>query len=176
MGGLAGVAPGMMRAAIKMRYWALAAGLALALSPAWAQALRNYAPGNIDFALPDKWSAEARGQKLTMVNATEDAFVVFLMLKPESEPSFKIQIAKALTSQFEDVVLVDDGQKLTVDNVPALALRGTGNSDATPIAFRALVLMVKGRAPVMVLAYTTPANFPATDPSFVAVFDSLKVK
>ena len=166
----------MIQAANELKRLAIVTALAMAVSPAWAEAPRNYAPGNIDFAVPEKWSAEAHGQKMTMVNPTEDAFVVFLLLKPEAEPSFKVQIAKALTSQFEDVVLVDDGQKLTVDSVPALALRGTGNSDATPIAFRALVLMPKGRAPVMVLAYTTPANFPATDPSFVAVFDSLKVR
>ena len=141
-----------------------------------AQSPRIFVPGSIEFAVPDKWNAEARGQKMTVVNASEDAFIVFLVLRQEDGPAFKLQLGKVLASQFEDVAMADEGQKLSVDSTPALALRGSGSSDATPIAFRAVVLMPKGRAPVMVLAYTTPANFPATDPSFVAVFDSLKVK
>lgn len=166
-----------MQSAVGLLKYALIGLAALAMASAGhAQSPRLFVPGKIEFTVPDKWVAEARGQKMTVVGPTEDAFIVFLMLKQVEGAELRIEIGKVLASQLDDVVLPDEGQSLTVDGTKALALRGSGASDAVSIAFRAMVLMPKGRAPVMVLAYTTPANFPATDPTFVAVFDSLKVK
>lgn len=152
--------------------WAVLAGV-----PALAQVQReraDYAPGNLEFQIPDKWSVETSKQKLTLVAPDEDGFVQFSPLQAGTDAQLRAQVAQALTTYLSDTVLADPGDMTEVNGMPAFRVSGSASSDATPVQFLALVVSSTPSRPVLVLAYAAQDSFAAYTPVFEALIKSLK--
>lgn len=160
----------------------LAAGLtaltmavsSLAAAPAQAQSQEraDYAPGGLEFRLPDKWSVETGKQKLTLVAPDEDGFIQFTLLQPGNDASLRAQVAQALTTYLSDTVLADPGDTTTISGMQGFRVSGSGSSDATPVQF--LAVTVTAAKPVLILAYASDESFAAHAPVFEALIKSLK--
>ena len=154
------------------------AGLAvlclLLAAPALAQSAKGeFAAGELEFAVPAKWSVEGGRQKVILVSPGEDAFVEFTLLRPGNENALKAQLGQRLSSTLADTVLSDDGQSTRINGMPAVKVTGIGSSDATAVRFVALALTPTAKQPVMVLAYTTQDGFTDLQPVFETLFASL---
>ena len=160
------------------RLWAaLALALvAVAIDPARAQAPQRaeYAPGGLEFALPDKWSVETSKQKLTLVAPNEDGFVQFSLLQPANDAQLRAQMAQALTTYLSDTVLADPGDTTQINGMSGFRVSGNASSDATPVQFVALVVLPTPAKPVLVLAYASQESFATHIAVFEAVIKSLK--
>jgi len=141
---------------------------------AQGQQRADYAPGNLEFQIPDKWSVETSKQKLTLVAPDEDGFVQFSPLQPGTDAQLRAQVAQALTTYLSDTVLADPGDMTEVNGMPAFRVTGTASSDATPVQFLALVVSSTPARPVLVLAYAAQDSFAAYTPVFEALIKSLK--
>ncbi len=146
----------------------------LAAAPVRAQERAEYAPGGLEFRLPDKWSVETGKQKLTLVAPNEDGFIQFTVLQPGNDASLRAQVAQALTTYLSDTVLADPGDSIAVNGMPAFRVSGTGASDATNVRFMAVAVAVSQAKPVLVLAYASDESFAAHAPVFEALVKSLK--
>ena len=144
----------------------------LAAVPARAQDRAEYAPGNLHFTIPDRWSVETGKQKLTLVSPDEDGFVQFTVLQPGNDASLRAQVAQALTTYLSDTVLADPGDTTTITGMPGFRVSGTGSSDATVVQFVAVT--VTAGKPVLILAYASDDSFAAHSPIFEALIKSLK--
>lgn len=144
----------------------------LAAAPVRAQERAEYAPGNLQFTIPDKWSIETGKQKLTLVAPNEDGFVQFTVLQPGNDASLRAQVAQALTTYLSDTVLADPGDTTTISGMQGFRVSGTGSSDATNVQFVAVT--VTAGKPVLVLAYASDESFAAHAPIFEALIKSLK--
>jgi hypothetical protein len=157
--------------------WLTAVALTLAgfgASPVQAQGRAEYAPGNLEFRLPDKWSVETGKQKLTLVAPNEDGFIQFTLLQPGNDAMLRAQVAQALTTYLTDTVLADPGDTGTLNNMPSFRVSGTGASDATTVQFVAVAMTPAQATPVLVLAYASQDSFAAHAPVFEALIKSLK--
>jgi len=145
---------------------------------AWTDPVRadpgEFVPGHLAFQIPPQWTAEGKKAKLTLVSPGEDAFVVLTVLQPGDENALRAQTAQLLAQYLADMALADSGQRATIAGMPGLRFKGTGSSDATSVRFIAAVVTPERYPPVMLLAYTTQANFAATEPVFEAFLTSLK--
>ena len=150
------------------------AGLAAAPVTAQAQSQERaeYAAGNLQFTIPDKWSVETGKQKLTLVAPHEDGFIQFTVLQPGNDASLRAQVAQALTTYLSDTVLADPGDTTTISGMQGFRVSGTGSSDATNVQFVAVT--VTAGKPVLVLAYASDESFAAHAPIFEALIKSLK--
>lgn len=146
----------------------------LAAEPAPAQERAEYAPGGLVFALPDRWSVETSKQQLTLVAPNEDGFVQFMPLQPGNDAALRAQVAQLLSTYLADTVLADPGDSVTVNDMPAFRVSGSGSSDATPVQFIAVAVSASAARPVLVLAYAAQDSFPAYAPLFEALIRSLK--
>lgn len=134
----------------------------------------EYAPGGLEFALPDKWSVETSKQKLTLVAPNEDGFVQFSLLQPANDAQLRAQMAQALTTYLSDTVLADPGDSTQLNGMPGFRVSGNASSDATPVQFVALVVSPTPSKPVLVLAYASQESFATHTAVFEAVIKSLK--
>lgn len=148
--------------------------VSLAAAPAGAQDRAEYAPGGLEFRLPDKWSVETGKQKLTLVAPNEDGFIQFTVLQPGNDASLRAQVAQALTTYLSDTVLADPGDTTTISGMQGFRVTGSGSSDATNVQFVAVVLTVSQSKPVLVLAYASDESFAIHAPVFEALIKSLK--
>jgi|CXWL01.1.fsa_nt_gi hypothetical protein len=144
----------------------------LAAMPVQAQDRAEYAPGGLEFRLPDKWSVETGKQKLTLVAPNEDGFIQFTVLQPGNDASLRAQVAQALTTYLSDTVLADPGDTTTISGMQGFRVSGTGSSDATVVQFVAVT--VTAGKPVLILAYASDDSFAAHSPIFEALIKSLK--
>jgi hypothetical protein len=132
-----------------------------------------FAAGHLAFQIPAQWSSEGRRTRFNLVSPGEDAFIVLTVLQPGDENVQRAQAGQLLNQYLADVALADGGEKTTLGGMPALRFTGTGSSDATSVTFVAAVVVPRGNAPVLVLAYTTQSSFAATAPAFEAFLASL---
>ena len=156
-------------------HWLTAVALvvaSLAAVPAQAQERAEYAPGSLQFTIPDKWSVETGKQKLTLVAPNEDGFVQFTVLQPGNDASLRAQVAQTLTTYLSDTVLVDPGDTTTISGMPGFRVTGTGSSDATVVQFVAVT--VTAAKPVLILAYASEDSFVAHSAVFETLIKSLK--
>jgi hypothetical protein len=156
----------------------VALALALLAATAWSDPVKadpgQFVPGHLAFQTPPQWTAEGKKAKLTLVSPAEDAFIVLTVLQPGDENALRAQTGQLLSQYLTDMALADGGQRATIAGMPGLRFKGTGSSDATSVRFVAAVVTPERYAPVMLLAYTTQANFAAAEPVFEAFFASLK--
>jgi hypothetical protein len=154
---------------------AVALALLLCLGPSPARAESGQFPaGHLGFVLPAQWSAEANRSKLSLLSPGEDAFIVLSVLPPGDDNLLRAEAGQQINRYLADVALADGGHNTRLGGMPALRFKGTGSSDATSVAFAAAVVVPDKATPVLVLAYTTSANFAAAEPLFEAFFASLK--
>ncbi len=146
----------------------------LATETARAQERATYDPGNLQFALPDRWSVETSKQQLTLVAPNEDGFVQFMPLQPGNDASLRTQVALLLTSSIADTVVADPGNGIAINGMPGFRVTGSGSSDATPVQFIAVAVSSSPARPVLVLAYAAQDSFPAHAPVFEALLASLR--
>ena len=151
------------------------AGLAVWPALAQTQAERaEYAPGNVEFRLPDRWSVETSRQKLTLVAPNEDGFIQFSTLQPGTDAQLRAQAAQALTISLSDLVLADPGDGISINGMPGFRVSGSGASDATTVQFVAVALSPTPARPILVLAYASQESFATHAPVFEALIRSLK--
>lgn len=162
-----GVGLGRFLAALTLAVFTLA-------SAAQAQGRADYAPGNLQFALPDKWSVETTKQKLTLVAPNEDGFIQFTVLQPGNDAMLRAQSAQVLGTYLSDTVLADPGDSVTLNGMRSFRFNGTGLSDATNVQFVAVTLTPMAATPVLVLAYASQESFAAHAPVFEALIKSLR--
>jgi len=148
------------------------ASLAAVPAPARSQERAEYAAGNLQFTIPDKWSVETGKQKLTLVAPNEDGFIQFTVLQPGNDASLRAQVAQALTTYLSDTVLADPGDTTTISGMQGFRVSGTGSSDATVVQFVAVT--VTAAKPVLILAYASEDSFAAHSAVFEALIKSLK--
>ncbi|MGE0151485.1 MAG: hypothetical protein AB7R90_02625 [Reyranellaceae bacterium] len=161
--------------AIVLALGGLVAAPALAQGQGQGQGERGeYAPGGLEFRLPDRWSVETSKQKLTLVAPDEDAFIQFSTLQPGNDAQLRAQVAQVLTTHLADTVVADPGNSTTVNGMPGFRVSGNASSDATPVQFVALALTPAPGKPVLVLAYAAQDSFPTHAPVFEALIRSLK--
>lgn len=160
--------------------WLRALGFALAAlasAPVLAQTQgerAEYAPGNVEFRLPDRWSVETSKQKLTLVAPDEDGFIEFSTLAPGTDAQLRAQMALAVTTSLTDTQVADPGDGIVINGMPGFRVTGTGASDATAVQFVAVALSPSPARPILVLAYAAQESFAAHAPVFEALIKSLK--